>query len=120
MAAPSKYLPAHEQMLELAIDARHRGLSFMEFWHEAVRPGVQPIVMTTTEDPPPGAIRWPTDRNDRVNSLYAIEETIEGWSLAYDRLPPTRSQAALKLLSPIIDELKRRIEAVEDPLSIAA
>lgn len=81
------------------VEARRRGLTFEEFWQEAIRQGCA-LVMVTTPDPPRGAVRWPTDRNDRVNWQAAIIASKAGWHRAYDRQRPTESEAALAFLAP--------------------
>jgi hypothetical protein len=95
MAPPQTYPKPHRQLGVLMVLARRRGLTFEEFWREAVRPGL-PLVMTNTPEPPAGAVRWPSDRNDRVESEQA-------WRRAYNREPPTRAENALAFLADALD-----------------
>jgi hypothetical protein len=64
--------------------------------------------MVTTPDPPPGAVRWPTDRNDRVSWQAALSSAKEGWRRAYERDEPTAGDAALVLLADAIGAAQRR------------
>lgn len=98
------YLPPHTQLGTLMVAARRRGLSFEDFWTEAIREG-EPLVMVTHSSPPAGAVRWPTDRNDRVTWLGAILDAKEGWRRAYDREQPTASERALLYLGDEIGAL---------------
>lgn len=120
MAAPTKYPSPLQQMHELAIEARAAGLDFDQWWEQAIRPG-RTIVMVTTKNPPAGAVLWPTDRNDRVTWMGAIEDSKEGWRRAYVKAPPTIHEAALRLLAPglaALDEVAEELyEADERPIA---
>lgn len=106
MAPQPTYDPPHVQLGRLMVQARRRGLSFDEWWEEAVRPH-KPLVMTNTVDPPEGAVRWPSDRNPRVDWQVAIHGSREGWRRSFERRPPTVQEAALTLLAPGLDALER-------------
>lgn len=117
MAPQPTYESPHVQLGRLMVAARRRGLSFEEFWMEAVRPR-KPIVMVTHPDPPEGAVRWPTDRNQRVDWQVGISGSKEGWQRAYERRVPTRSEAALGLLAPGLEALDAVAEErAEDELA---
>lgn len=92
------------------VAARRRGLTFDEFWQEAVRPQCS-IVMVTTPDPPRGAVRWPTDRTDRLNWQAAINSSKAGWHRAYERRRPSEPEAALDILRPGLAALEEVAEA---------
>jgi len=79
------------------VAARRRGLSFEEFWREAMQTG-SPTVMVTTPHPPEGAVQWPTDRADRVNWQVALASAKDGWRRAFERLEPTPEERALSVL----------------------
>lgn len=104
MAPQPTYDPPHQQLGRLMVLARRRGLDFEAWWEEAVRPG-RPLVMTNSQHPPVGAVRWPSDRNPRVEWLAAIVGTKEAWRRAFERETPTPQEAALSLLSPALDAL---------------
>lgn len=89
------------------------GLAFDEAWVRAVRPQ-KAVVMTTMKDAPAGAVRWPTDRNDRVAWQSAIHQTREVWRIEYEGLPrPARVEAVTVLLDILCgDEGIRRGTAV--------
>lgn len=97
MAAPTKYTPPHVQLGELAVAALRRGLSFDEFWLEAVRPD-RPVVKVTHPDPPPGCVLWPSDPKDGRTWRSAIRETRGGWERAYNREPPAAAERAVAQL----------------------
>lgn len=112
MAAPTKYATPLEQLIELATQAIRDGVEFETFWLRAVRPGMT-IVMTTTKNAPEGAIRWPTDRNDRVTWQGAILDAQDGIRRAYEKEPPTVHEAGLMFLAPHFEamrEVERDIE----------
>lgn len=94
------------------VAARRRGLTFSEFWEEAIRPGCA-IVMVTAVSPPRGAVRWPTDRNDRINWHAAIIASKAGWHRAYERRRPTIEEAALQFLAPGLEALDALAEALD-------
>lgn len=106
------------------VEARRRGLTFEEWWEEAMRPGCA-IVMVTTPNPPRGAVRWPTDRNDRVNWQASLKSSKAGWRRAYERRRPTSAEAALALLAPGLEALEavadeRALEEIDDVPLLAA
>lgn len=110
MAAPARYVAPHKQLGSLMVRARRRGISFEEFWQEAVRPG-ETLVMVTTANPPAGAVRWPTDRNDRVTWQHAIKGAKDGWRRAYEREAPAPAELALRALADSLDLLADGFEA---------
>lgn len=113
LVAPKPTYPApHKQLGLLMVEARRDGLSFDEFWSRSMRPQMA-LVMVTDPDPPVGAVRWPTDRNDRVAWRGAILEMEAGWRRAYDREPPSRGERALALLADEIGALAEVVGAVE-------
>lgn len=79
------------------VEARRRGLSFDEFWGEAMQTGA-PTVMVTTPSPPAGAVQWPTDRADRVNWQAALLGAKDGWRRSFERVEPTPGERALTVL----------------------
>jgi hypothetical protein len=98
MAPPQRYPKPHKQLGRLMVMGRRRGLSFEQWWDEAVRPGKR-VVMTNDADPPAGAVLWPSDRNDRIEWRAAILDAEEGWRRAYERAPRTSSDDALVVLA---------------------
>lgn len=106
MAARAKYPAPHEQLSALAREARLAGISFDEFWEEAIRPGQSPVTWQTPEDLRPyGAVIWPRDTTDRNISIAATLGAREGWKRAYDRLPPHKGEKALARLRPGLEAL---------------
>ena len=106
MAPPVVYEQPHEQLLRLAVAARERGLSFEVFWREALNVGGD-IVYVTDENPPPGAVRWPTDGRERIPWRRSMLETRETWRRAYEGEPPTRREHAVRLLAEEIGLVRR-------------
>lgn len=93
--APSYDLPP-VQLRRLAVLARRRGLSFEEFWIEAVRPGKkQGRVTTAHPDPPAGAVRWPSEWSEGTQWRAAIIELKGAWCRAYDGEEPTGPERAV-------------------------
>lgn len=84
--------------------ARRRGLTFDQWWAEAMRPG-QPLVMVTHPSPPAGAVRWPTDRNDRVTWQSALNGAKDGWRRAFEQRDPSPAERAVRDLGDAIDAL---------------
>lgn len=112
MAPQPTYDPPHVQLGRLMVEARRRGLTFGEWWEQAVRPG-KAVVMTNSSSPPVGAVRWPSDRNDRITWQHAILGSKDGWRRAYNREPPLEREAALDILRPgleALDEVARERE----------
>jgi hypothetical protein len=104
MAARSKYPAPHEQLLVLARRARIRGLPFEDFWEEAVRPDLPPVMWQTPPEKRPSAcVIWPNDTQDRNLSRAATEDARSGWRRAYEGLPPAREEVALARLGPLLD-----------------
>lgn len=101
MAARRLYDPPAAQLVELLREARAEGLSFMDAWVRALRPGLS-IVMSTHERVPAGAIRWPTDRTDREASRAALIATRETWRRAYENEPELRRERRVVELASII------------------
>jgi hypothetical protein len=91
-------------------EARAEGLSFEEAWDRAIRPG-KPLVMVTAKNPPVGAVRWPTDRDDRVAWQRATNEAREGWRRAYEQAEPSRPERAITLLAPLLDRMTGSVAA---------
>lgn len=115
MAPQPTYESPLAQLSRLMLWGRRAGLSFEECWERAVRPG-QTIVMVTHPNPPVGAVKWPTDRNDRVGWQVGIVGSKEGWRRAYEHEQAPSAEAALRLLAPVLgklDELAIRRAAVE-------
>lgn len=98
MAARQKYPNVHEQLRDLAIEARRDGVDFDTFWARAVRPGVKPVTWATPEEERPyGCVIWPRDTENRNLSRRITDsvEVREGWRRAYDRAPQTKGDLAL-------------------------
>jgi hypothetical protein len=87
----------HSQVRRLAEAARREGLDFEVFWARAVREGAS-LVMTNHPAPPEGAVRWPTDRNDRLGWQRAIYDSKDGWRRAYYGEPAPPCERALTML----------------------
>lgn len=96
--------PPHVQLVRLGRLARERGLSFDEFWAEAVREG-KSLVMTNHPAPPEGAVRWPTDQKDRRAWVYAIRSTRDAWRRTYEREESPVCERALSMLGDSIGAL---------------
>lgn len=109
MAPQPTYDSPQTQLALLADAARRRGMDFEAFWHEAVRQG-RSLVMTNHPNPPPGCIRWPTDRNDRQAWMFAIHRTKEGWRRAYERVEPSSAERAVSTLGETIGMIERERE----------
>jgi hypothetical protein len=110
MAPQAVHAPPHQQLVELGKRARDRGLTFAEFWTEAVREGL-PLIMTNHKSPPAGAVRWPTDRNDRRAWMGAIVTTRESWQRNYERLECPPHERALRMLGDSIGAIDRAAAA---------
>lgn len=140
MPAHARYPSPHNQLLELALAAKRRGLSFEEFWREAVRPrackdcgretiridcpecggkttGPAPLIVSGSERPP-GAVLWPTDTKDRRTWLGAVDESKDGWRRAYEGAEAPRREHALVRLSPMFEAMDRiAAERAEEELN---
>lgn len=143
MPAHARYPSPHNQLLELAVAAKQRGLPFEEFWREAVRPrrckdcehetiqiecprcggktvGPAPLIVSGSERPP-GAVLWPTDTKDRRTWLYGVDESREAWRRAYEKAEAPKAERALVRLRPVIDAIDRKAEEkAEEELNGAA
>lgn len=116
MAAPRKYANPIEQLRELLHESREAGLDFDAAWRRARRPGCKPV-MVTDPDPPDGAVRWPSDRADRVGWLAAVDECEEAWRSAYDRMPQQSRERAVGIIG---DSLRAPDDGSDDLGSEAA
>ena len=98
-------LPA-TQMVRLARDARREGLSFEDFWERAVRPDL-PVIMTTTlsRQIPPGCVVWPSDSQASKEWRTVTADVRDAWESAYEALPATGAERALRRLAPLLHEL---------------
>jgi len=115
------------QLRELAVAARNRGLTFDEFWEEAVpspklrkRPG-RKAKLDEDDGPPmpvglpilgtpgdPGAVHWPADTLARKQSYAVVIELRDAWARAYDRIEPTRAERALGAIAEPEDVRRKR------------
>lgn len=98
MAPPRLYRLPNEQLADLLYEGRALGLSFEDAWSRAVRPG-KSVVMSTTQNAPVDAVRWPTDRSDRLAWQAAINASKEGFRRAFERRPMTAPERAVALLA---------------------
>jgi hypothetical protein len=98
MAPAPTYLTPARQMVELAHAARARGLSFDEWWAEAVRPG-RALMLTTSpvEKRPVGCVLWPSDSYEARIWREATHSAKAGW-----QLEPSASERALIVLGPAL------------------
>jgi len=101
VAPPRRYPPPTEQLVLLLMEAREEGLSFEVAWARAMRPGLR-LVMTNAEDPPAGAVLWPTDSRDREAWRKAIVGTKDAFRRAYLRRPPTRREMSASQLASLL------------------
>lgn len=95
-------------------ECRRLGLDFEEAWAETVREG-KPLVMTNHPDPPPHAVRWPTDRWARQESWAAITSTKDTWARAYYRLPPTAAERAVIGLFDLLEAVSQKTPETRTP-----
>jgi hypothetical protein len=80
-------------------DARDALLSFDAAWDRAMAVGFGRTVLTTTTNPPEGAVRWTTDSATRAIERDALLATRDGWRRAYQRRPATvRERSVTELL----------------------
>jgi hypothetical protein len=112
VGAHRRYPDPLTQLRALATEARDHGQAFEEFWREAVER--RPFVMTTTRNPPPGALRWPTDGDARTAwaAVFEDEAVIETWRRAYEGEPPLPSERALVALAGLLTANADRALAV--------
>lgn len=115
MAPNPTYDPPNVQLGRLMVDARRRGLDFEAWWQEAVEPGKE--VLTSMDNPPAGAVRWPSDYHERGDWKVAVDGTKEGWRRAFERHEPSAGDLALELLA---DSLGLLIEDRDDELAAEA
>lgn len=111
MAAHQRYPAVHEQLSLLALRARAEGLDFTAFWERAVRPGQQVVTWRMPEERRPfGCVVWPNDTFDRQTAQEATLDVVvvEGWRRAYELVPASRREAALKVLAPRLAQLGER------------
>lgn len=111
MAAQQRYPSVHEQLRTLAVPARAQGVSFEVWWCGAVRPGSPPVTWRTPADRrPAGCVVWPNDTFDRKCVMEATLDpvVVDGWRRAYELVPATRRDAALRLLAPVLEQAARR------------
>lgn len=103
--APTYETPAR-QMVALARDARARGLSFDEWWTEAVRPG-RAMVLTTSPRAkrPAGCVLWPSDSYEARVWREATHAAKDGWRRAYEQMEPSAGERALMVLGPHLSAL---------------
>lgn len=133
MPAPQRYPSPSEQLLELARDARSRGLSFDQFWDAAVPPAeevldkrvvdsrplldeegkvkIRPsrvLPRVGTDDAPPGAVLWPRDTRERRDAYEATvaPEVREAWRRAYEFVPASPRERSLAALRPFFRALE--------------
>lgn len=106
MAPPAIHVDPLVQLSHLAVIARRRGLSFGQFWTEAVRENA-PLIMVNHASPPEGAVRWPTDKAARLPWMRAVYATRDGWERSYNRVPAQKCERALSLLGDSLGALDR-------------
>lgn len=106
MAPPVRYRTPAEQMGDLALEARARGMTFEEWWEESVRVARRPITVSTPlAARPPACVLWPTDSGECRAWRAAIAESEEAWRRAYERLPATPGEVSLARLRPVLKQL---------------
>ena len=71
---------------------------------EAVRPGISPVIVTTTPKHrwTPGCVVWPSDSQENIQWREATEAMRDGWQRAYEGMRPEPREAALKILAPLL------------------
>lgn len=103
MAPPPKYATPAAQLRSLALDARHEGLTFDEFWDLAFPPDRGWILTTTPRAKRPArCVVFPSDSPEAQAWREAIFASRDGWRRAYDRMEPTPEERALRILSPLL------------------
>lgn len=115
MAPNPTYDPPNVQLGRLMVDARRRGLDFEAWWQEAVEPGKE--VLTSMDNPPAGAVRWPSDYHERGDWKAAVDETKGAWQRSFERGAPSRGDLALAILA---DYLGVEVEEEDDDLDAEA
>ncbi len=93
-------------MVGLLAEARRRGYSFDEAWRLTVEGGGR-TVLTNDPRPPELAVRWQSDRDDRVISIAAIVSCRRTFERAYRREPATASDRAVLILHEMLAEPER-------------
>jgi hypothetical protein len=101
MAPPRLYELPHEQLTRLLLEAKLAGLTFDQAWDLAIRPGRRTI-LANTQDPPDGAVRWPTDSSDRAGWQAAIYAVKDGFRRAYQNRPATRREIAVLKVNVVL------------------
>ena len=102
--APKPVHPSvQSQLLGLLIASRAAGKSFEDAWADALPR--EKIWMCNMKDAPPTVVRWPSDRSQRRDERDAIIGSKGAWRRAYNRDPPTRPEAALTVLLPMLEDL---------------
>lgn len=104
MAPPTKFPPVEAQLVELLRACQRDGLPFEDAWREVVHPARR-LILTTDANPPPRALRWPSDREARAVAREAIYGAREGIRRAYERRAATRAEFALVRLRPVLGVL---------------
>lgn len=93
-------------MRELAAAGRRAGLTFDEWWEEAVRPGLPPVITTNRREiRPERCVVWPSDSQDCKSWRVATEDVRDGWRRSYEQIRPERREAALRILAPALAAL---------------
>lgn len=101
MAPPRLHRLPNEQLVDLLLEARVEGLRFEDAWERAIRPGRR-LVLTSTDAPPAGALRWPTDSSDRLAWRAAIFAIKDQYRRAYELRPATRRERSVTVLMAVI------------------
>ena len=108
MAPTPEYLSPVQQLGELGVKARKRGLTFEEFWNEAVRPDARGVVMTTTPNAPATAVRWPSNTKQREEWLEVVLDGKETWRSAYEGVSSSSEELALRTVRDMRESLEER------------
>lgn len=119
VAARRVHLSPAEQMVLLARSARSRGLTFEQWWAEAVRPDLPAILTSHSmkgKHVPDDCVLWPSDGPEKKEWRNATLEAKDGWRRAYERMEPlTRERALLRLWTAIGSVLAGIPECDEEP-----
>ncbi|MCW3063324.1 MAG: hypothetical protein JWN32_496 [Solirubrobacterales bacterium] len=89
----------------LLAEARRQGYTFDEAWHLVVAGGGR-SVLTNDRRPPALALRWPTDRTQRLDTQRAILDNAcrEAFRRSYDREPMTEGDRAVVILHDMLTD----------------
>jgi hypothetical protein len=117
MAPPTLYRRPNEQLVALLASARGDGLSFEQAWKRAVRPD-RPLVLTNAEDPPYGAVMWPTDSADRNAWRTAILAMKDEHRRAYERRPQTVRERSVVILIEILGGGFEAADGIHRPAAV--